>query len=146
MSKEETVDKLLDEICYVIDFLPSKVPEQFCERYIEVEEYFLQEKQRQQYAEKFARIITKLHCYHNFQIFCEKWYETISIAELAEMIEAVVMSENRYMNILSEKENMLLQVEGATLHISIYNPPLSAVVNLSALASAEGLHLRRAES
>lgn len=112
MSKEETVEKLLDEICYVIDFLPSKVPEQFCERHIEVEEYFLQEKQRQLYAEKFSRIITKLHCYHNFQIFCEKWYETISISELEEMI----------------------------------NPPLSAVVNLSALASAEGLHLRRAES
>lgn len=48
----------------------------------------------------------------------KKWYETISIAELAEMIKAVVMSENRYMNILSEKESMLLRVEGAIIHIN----------------------------
>ena len=66
-------------------------------------------------------------------------------AELAEMVRKTIRSKNGFLNMLSKKSNMLLSVYGQTLHMVIYNPTLAAIANLSMLASAEGLFMRRAE-
>lgn len=139
------VESLLKEVCYVIDFLPKRVPERYVERYLEVKEYFLQGTEYDRIVEGFVRIITKLQCYHTFVVFCEQWYEEISASKLAELLKQVLTSKDRYMNILSEEEKMLITVSGSDLHISIYNPSLEAIANLSVLTTAEGQFLRRAE-
>lgn len=139
------VESLLKEVCYVIDFLPKRVPERYVERYLEVEEYFLQGTEYDRIVEGFVRIIMKLRCYHAFEVFCVQWYEDISASKLAELLKQVLMSKDRFINILSEEEKMLITVSGSDLHISIYNPSLEAIANLSVLTTAEGLFLRRAE-
>lgn len=115
------------------------------ERYLEVEEYFLQGTEYDRIVEGFVRIIMKLRCYHAFEVFCVQWYEDISASKLAELLKQVLMSKDRFINILSEEEKMLITVSGSDLHISIYNPSLEAIANLSVLTTAEGLFLRRAE-
>lgn len=145
-DKDELVESLLHKICYVIDFLPMRVPEQCGGRFWDVEEYFLQGAEHDRLVERLVRIIIKLQCYHAFEIFCEQWYEDIGMEELAELIKNVLMSRNGYMNILSRDDKMLITVSGSDLHISVYNPPILAVANLSSLASSEGLFLRRADS
>lgn len=145
MDRDVLVESLLKEVCYVIDFLPKRVPERYMERYLEVEEYFLQGTEYDRIFEGFVRIIMKLRCYHAFEVFCEQWYEDISASKLAELLKQVLMSKDRFINILSEEEKMLITVSGSDLHISIYNPSLEAIANLSVLTTAEGLFLRRAE-
>ncbi len=145
MDRDELVESLLKVVCYVIDFLPKRVSERYMERYFEVEEYFLQGTEYDRIVEGFVRIIMKLQCYHSFEVFCEQWYEDISVSKLAELLKQVLMSKDRFINILSEEEKMLITVSGSDLHISIYNPSLEAIANLSVLTTAEGLFLRRAE-
>ena len=140
-----TVEKLLEAPYYVIDFLPKRVSERYVERYLEVEEYFLQGTEYDRIVEGFVRIITKLQCYHAFKVFCDQWYEDISASKLAELLKQIITSKDQFMNILGEEEKMLITVSGSDLHISIYNPSLEAIANLSVLTTAEGLFLRRAE-
>lgn len=56
----ELVEQLIKEECYVIDFLPKKVSEEYIERFIEVEEYFLQGTEWEHIKESFIRILLKL--------------------------------------------------------------------------------------
>ena len=143
MTNDELTESLLEKICYVIDILPNQIAD--FERYSEIEEYYLQEKELELFAEKIANILIKIQGYHEFEVFCENWKCNVVPAELAEMVRKTIRSKNGFLNMLSKKDNMLLSVYGQTLHMVIYNPTLAAIANLSMLASAEGLFMRRAE-
>ena len=71
MSNEEMTERLLEKICYVIDLLPSRMTD--FERYSEIEEYYLQEKELDRFAEKIVNIAIKIQGYHEFEIFCATW-------------------------------------------------------------------------
>lgn len=144
MSNEEMTERLLEKICYVIDLLPSRMTD--FERYSEIEEYYLQEKELDRFAEKIVNIAIKIQGYHEFEIFCATWQHDVVPEALAEMIRKTIRSKDGFLNMLSKKDNMLLSVHGQTLHMEIYNPTLSAIANLSMLASSEGLFLRRSEN
>lgn len=144
MSNEEMTESLLDTICYVIDILPARVQE--FGKYTEIEEYYLQEQELKRFAEKIANIILKMQCYHEFEVCYGKWYRKVPLMKLADMVKETIQSKNRFLNLLSREENMLLTISGQTLYVSIYNPTLGAIANLSMLANAEGLFMRRAEN
>lgn len=139
----ELVEKLLKEECYVIDFLPKKVPEEYIDRFLEVEEYFLQGNEWEHIKESFIRIMLKLQCYCSFEIYNEKWYEKLSINELANMLKRVLASSNGYMNMLSKENKLLICIEGSTVNLSIYNATEDILAVLSAMATAEGLYIRK---
>ena len=144
MNNEEMTESLLDTICYVIDILPACVQE--FGKYAEIEEYYLQEKELEKFTEKMVNIILKIQCYHEFEIYHGKWYCKVSPAQLAEMVRGTIQSKDEFLNLLSRQDNMLLAVNGQTLYMSVYNPTLAAIANLSMLATAEGLFMRRAEN
>lgn len=141
----ELVEKLLKEECYVIDFLPKKVPEEYIERFLEVEEYFLQGNEWEHIKEIFIRILLKLQCYCFFRVYNEHWYEEFSICELADMLNHVLTSSNGYMNMLSIDNKLLICIEGSTLNFSIYNATEDILALLSEMATAEGLYIRKSE-
>ena len=143
MTNDELTESLLEKICYVIDILPNQIAD--FEKYSEIEEYYLQEKELELFADKIVNIVIKIQGYHEFEIFCETWHHRVVPVELAEMVRKTVRSKNGFLNMLSKKDNMLLSVYGQTLHMAIYNPTLAAIANLSMLASAEGLFMRRTE-
>ena len=144
MNNEEMTESLLDTICYVIDFLPARVQE--FTKYSEIEEYYLQEQELKRFAEKIANVIVKMQCYHDFEVYCEKWYRKVPAMKLANMVKETIQGKNSFLNLLGREENMLITVSGQTLYMSIYNPTLGAIANLSMLANAEGLFMRRAEN
>lgn len=139
----ELVEKLLKEECYVIDFLPKKVPEEYIERFLEVEEYFLQGNEWEHIKESFIRILLKLQCYCSFKFYNEKWYEELSVNELVDLLKHVLSSSNGYANMLSIESKMLICIEGSTLNFSIYNATEDMLALLSETAKAEGLYLRK---
>ena len=131
-------------ICYVIDILPARVQE--FGKFSEIEEYYLQERELEIFAEKMVNIILKVQCYHEFEIYHGKWYRKVLPDQLAVMIRETIQSQDEFLNLLSRQDNMLLSVSGQTLYMSVYNPTLAAIANLSMLASSEGLFMRRAEN
>ena len=139
------VEELLKEECYVIDFLPKKVSEEYIERFLEVEEYFLQGNEWEHIKESFIRILLKLQCYCSFKFYNEKWYEELSVNELADMLKRVLSSSNGYLNMLSIESKMLICIEGSTLNLSIYNATGDMLDLLSELATAERLYIRKSE-
>ena len=42
----ETVDRLLEKQCFIIDFLPEEVPEESGEQFFEIENYILNNYER----------------------------------------------------------------------------------------------------
>jgi len=50
----ELVEELLKEECYMIDFLPKKVSEEYVDRFFEVEEYFLQGNEWERIKKSFT--------------------------------------------------------------------------------------------
>lgn len=146
MSNEELTEYLLGEICYVIDIFPDRIPDNRIKTFLEIEDFYLQEQELDRFADKLINIVIKIRCYHGFEIYCGEWYQEIKPQKLAELIRKTVKSQNGFMNILSRDDNMLLTINGRTLHMSVYNPTLFAIANLSRLATAEGMFFRRAES
>ena len=145
MNNEEMAENLLGKICYVIDIFPSTVREIDIENFIKVEEYYLQEQELEKLAGKIVTILIKMMCYHKFEVFCERWYNSLEPWYLAELIRRTLKSNDGFLNLLCKEDNMLITVNGKTLHISVYNPPLRAIANLSMLSNAEGLFMRCAE-
>lgn len=139
------VEELLKEECYVIDFLPKKVSEEYIDKFLEVEEYFLQGNEWENIKESFIRILLKLQCYCSFQFYNEKWYEKLSVNEMADMLKHVLSSSNGYVNMLSIESKMLICIEGSTLNFSIYNATGDMLELLSELATAERLYMRKSE-
>lgn len=139
------VEELLKEECYVIDFLPQKVSEEYIDKFLEVEEYFLQGNEWENIKESFIRILLKLQCYCSFQFYNEKWYEKLSVNEMADMLKHVLSSSNGYANMLSIESKMLICIEGSTLNLSIYNATGDMLELLSELATAERLYMRKSE-
>ena len=144
MTNDEMTESLLEKICYVIDILPSKMAD--FGKFAEIEEYYLQEKEVDLFAEKIVNIVIKIQGYHEIEVFCETWQRNVMPKELAEMIRKTIRSKNGFLNMLCKKDNMLLSVHGQTFHMNIYNPTLAAIANLSMLASSEGQFMRRAEN
>ncbi|MBQ8278704.1 MAG: hypothetical protein IJZ23_02580 [Roseburia sp.] len=141
----ELVEQLLKEECYVIDFLPERVSEQYAERFLEVEEYFLQGNEWIRIKDSFVRILLKLQCYCSFRVYNEHWYEEFSICELADMLNRVLTSSNGYMNMLSIDNKLLICIEGFALNLSIYNATEDMLDLLSEMARTEGLYIRKSE-
>jgi len=144
MSNDEITESLLEKICYVIDILPSQITDY--EKYSEIEEYYLQEKELEQFAEKIVNIVIKIQGYHEFEIFYGTWQHNVVPEKLAEMVRKTIRSKNGFLNMLSKQDGMLLSVHGQTLYMEVYNPTLAAIANLSMLASSEGLFMRIAEN
>ena len=53
----------------MIDFLPKRVSEQYAERFLEVEEYFLQGNEWIRIKDSFVRILLKLQCHCSFRVY-----------------------------------------------------------------------------
>ena len=64
---EQTVERLLEKDCYVIDFLPVRVPVNSDGRFFAVEEYYLETRGRE-LRRSFSEILLKLYCFYDFII------------------------------------------------------------------------------
>ena len=73
MNYDDQVEDLLQTNCYVIDFLPERVPENSPGQFPEIERYYLQHRLPELYR-KFAEILLKLNAYYDFMV-CFHRYE-----------------------------------------------------------------------
>ena len=145
---DEKREALFDAPCYVIDFLPRQVPAESGERYFPAERYFAEHPRIDALYERFARLILCLCCYYAAaaeQLPDGDWIEDPSPIVLAELIEGCAADgENRYLTVLFPEEDVLFTLDGGDLYMSLYNPSDRFLADVSALAAAEGLFVRKA--
>lgn len=139
MSKNQQVEELLRQPCFVIDFLPQRVPAEAEGSFFEVEQFFLRGRELVLTAERFRRIILKMCCYYKHDVYLEQWLKGCPMEKLAGFIERIVVEKEGFMNILFAEENVLICLDSSCLYLAVYNPGPEVQKILSALAAAEGM-------
>lgn len=142
MDRDSQVRTLLTGSYHVIDIFPATVQESQISVFSDVEEYFLEKSELEPLAHKFIHIVLKLLCYYSGSVYCKQWYEEMNAVTLAARIKEIIMPRQGFLNILFEKENMLLQVDGGELHLTVYGGNNDMVDMLADLAQSEGLFWR----
>ena len=141
----QTVDKLLEMPCYIIDFLPRQVPEDCEGQFFEVERYFLNNFERHGLRDRVIRILLKLMCYYPVSAYWGEWVEQPTPEQIVEMIDTVIEKHSEELNVLFTGKEVLIQFGWDSLHISVYNPDEEMCKLLEQIVSSEGMFWRKAE-
>ena len=127
---KKTVEELLQCPYWIIDILPSQVPEDSPGQFFSVEEYFLQGDRIEEIKQKHIDLILKLNCYRDISISDE------TVVNPAPMHIADEMKK-RYLYIMVG-ESMILSEPDDT-HLTVFNPDSQLMDLIRQLASGEGL-------
>ena len=127
---KKTVEELLQCPYWIIDILPSQVPEDSPGQYFAVEKYFLQGNRIEEIKQKHIDLILKLNCYRDISIDDETVINPLPKCIAAEM-------KTRYLYILTG-ESMILSEPDDT-HLTVFNPDPQLLELIRQIASGEGL-------
>ncbi|MBP3194290.1 MAG: hypothetical protein J6M05_01290 [Cardiobacteriaceae bacterium] len=151
---EELIDKLFETDCYVIDYLPQRVPKKMHERYSELEDYFLKH-----YLDKFskdiAEIVLKLLAYFPAEIYVAEYPEKyngkdinnypfgknladLSFEKIAKLIQKSIRKGHLSTVVLFRQENALLSIS-SQFSVSLYNPSKKLLTRTKTLAQSRGV-------
>lgn len=140
----ETIDRLLEKSCYVIDFIPTQVPKELQGQFFEVEKYLLNHVARYGLLERYINIILKLMCYHQVSVFRDgEWKKQPSVDAVVEFVEETIQNPSDVLNILFSEKDALLVVDGDCLHMTIYNPDEEMCILLKDIVASEGMFFRK---
>ena len=140
----ETIDRLLEKSCYVIDFIPTQVPKELKGQFFEVEKYLLNHMARYSLLERYINIILKLMCYHQVSVFRDgAWTKQPSVDAVVEFVEETIQNPSNVLNILFSEKDALLVVDGDCLHMTIYNPDEEMCILLKDIVASEGMFFRK---
>jgi hypothetical protein len=127
---KKTVEDLLQSSYWIIDILPSQVPEDSPGQFFSVEEYFLQGNRIEEIKQKHIDLILKLNCYRDISISDETVVNPLPKHIADEM-------KKRYLYIMLG-ESMILSEPDDT-HLTVFNPDSQLLELIRQIASGEGL-------
>lgn len=127
---KKTVEDLLQSSYWIIDILPSQVPEDSPGQFFSVEEYFLQGDRIEEIKQKHIDLILKLNCYRDISISDETVVNPLPKHIADEM-------KKRYLYIMIG-ESMILSEPDDT-HLTVFNPDSQLLELIRQIASGEGL-------
>ena len=126
----KTIEELLQCPYWIIDILPSQVPEGSPGQYFTVEKYFLQGDRIEEIKQKHIDLILKLNCYRDISISDETVINPLPKHIADEM-------KKRYLYIMTG-ESMILSEPDDT-HLTVFNPDSELLELIGQIASGEGL-------
>ena len=127
---KKTVEELLQCSYWIIDILPSQVPEDSPGQFFSVEEYFLQGDRIEEIKQKHIDLVLKLNCYRDISISDETVVNPLPKHIADEM-------KKRYLYIMVG-ESMILSEPDDT-HLTVFNPDSQLLELIRQIASGEGL-------
>ena len=137
---DDLVERLLNELYWVIDVLPCQVPQGARGQFFAVEKYYLQEPQHERLCGQFADVLLKLNCYYDLHVnHCDKWVKNPAPATLASWLACSL--QNGHLCALVDEGEALLTASGGDIYMTLYNPSPEMVELVRQLASAAGLFL-----
>ena len=137
------IDELLEKPCWVIDFLPHKVPADQGRQFFKIENLLLKPPHVNRLYDKFAAILLQLNCYYDFHLCMNDDDEWMFNPEPEYLLNAVnrVLEQKQHLVVFIESTSTLLTLSSDDTHMSIYNPSDDILPLLHQLASAQGLFL-----
>ena len=127
---KKTVEELLQCSYWIVDILPSQVPEDSPGQYFAVEKFFLQCQRIEEIKQKHIDLILKLNCYRDISIGDEAVINPLPKHIADEM-------KKRYLYLMVG-ESMILSEPDDT-HLTVFNPDSQLLELLRQIASGEGL-------
>ncbi|MBQ4257562.1 MAG: hypothetical protein II713_01010 [Clostridia bacterium] len=146
MKQNERYDALTQELlekpCWVIDFLPRRVPEKSGGHFFEVEQFYLDETRRPDFFRRFAQILLGVFCYCDLVSGDgETWSRKNAPQKLYDTVAQLPL--NGYRCVLLPGEEALFTVSGSDLYMTVYNPSETLLDLIRPLVHAQGLFLRK---
>ena len=126
---EQQIEELLNKPYWIIDILPSRVPESGPGQYFAVEAYFLKE-QMAAIKQKHIRLVLKLNCYRDVALEGETNPAPARIAEVMRRQFVYIMLDGAM--ILSEPDDT---------HLTLFNPDEDLLALVREMAGGEGLYV-----
>ncbi len=129
---KKTVEELLQCPYWIIDILPSQVPENSSGQYFTVENYFLQGDRLEVIKQKHIDLILKLNCYRDISLSDETVINPLPEHVAGEM-------RKRYLYIMID-DSMILSEPDDT-HLTVFNPDQQLLELIGRIAFGEGLYV-----
>ena len=126
----KTIEELLQCPYWIIDILPSQVPQDSPGQFFAVEKYFLQGDRLEEIKQKHINLILKLNCYRDISIGDETVINPMPEHVADEM-------RKRYLYIMTG-ESMILSEPDDT-HLTVFNPDPQLLELIMQIASGGGL-------
>lgn len=138
----ETIDRLLETECYIMDFLPKQVLTGCNGQFFKIENYLLNHYERYGIKDRFICVILKAMCYYPVSVYWNGWIEQPLPEQIQEIIDTIMDNHSGDVNVLFTSKNALLQFGWDCLNISIYNPDEEMCELFEKIATSEGLFWR----
>ena len=145
----DVIEDLLDQPCWVVDFLPRQVPANSAGCFSAVEQHYLSYPHAEEVFRSFAQVILRLYCYYD--LFVGRGYSPeFEHNPSPALLEAEVAGcadgcrANRHLNIVlsgAQGQRALVVVDGDALNLSVYGADDDLLALLGPLASSQGLFL-----
>ena len=139
------IEELLNKPFWVIDILPEQVPEGGDGQFFFIEKYLLQPQQRTELQQTFFRILLKLNCYYDIEVYAEK-HAVKKKNPAPEELEKVMMEQEETLDILLPSVPALIVVRPDDLYMTLFNPDEELLGRITQLVSANGLYIRKPEN
>ncbi len=127
---KKTVEELFQCPYWILDILPSQVPEGSPGQYLAVEKYFLQGCRIEEIKQKHINLVLKLNCYRDISIDGETSVNPTPDHIAAEMKRRILYIMTGESMILSEPDDT---------HLTVFNPDSQLLELIRQIASGEGL-------
>ena len=138
------VERLRGRPCYIMDFLPARVPPNAGGQFYNVENYILGHMDELGLRARITGVLLKLMCYCRVNTDWNGWRETPSPELVANAVKELLTSRSGTLNLLLPDDDALVVFEWDCMNISVYNPSENIKNLLSAIASSENMSWRRA--
>lgn len=139
---DNIIDQMLESPYWIIDILPTRVPDNGKGKYFEVEQYYLKHTNVNQIFQKFANVLLKLNCYENVDLLTQNdgWLFNPAPDTLA---DHVMKCPDNYHNliILLKNWDAMITINGDDTYMTAYNLNANSRDMLRDFAVSEGLFL-----
>lgn len=137
-SWSDRVEALLACPYWVIDLLPAQVPADGAGQFFAVERLLREEPHRSETRRRFAEVLLRLNCYHDFRVFCDD-DESGTPNPDPRGLEELVLADRGMACILIDDGESLLTVPDDSTCMTLYDPAPALLELVEALATASGL-------
>ncbi|MBE5808446.1 MAG: hypothetical protein E7317_08915 [Clostridiales bacterium] len=151
--EERIVERLLLAQCWVIDFLPFKVPADAGRRFFAVEKHCREPHRMRRFRQALADVMLKLGCYESFHMLSEGEAQALSDPPPEVLEDRIAASEDAVMLLIGESappdgvvsRQALFTYDPGDLYATVYGPSEALLALLKPLASSCGLFVRKGE-
>ncbi len=145
MNDIDRIEALLEKPYWVVDFLPSRVPENSGGQFFAAEQYFLKSFRGDELRRKFADFLLKLNCYYAFRVCRDDETDGTDNPDPEVFAEWILQNKGTVSIILPE-EGSLITLSSDDTHMTVFDPSADLLARIRTLAGVDGLFVWKPEN